>query len=317
MKIDEFTFISKFRGLFNVSVPEDVQVKNGDDAAVVANYAVTMDSFVEGIHFLRKWMEPEDIGYKAVAINLSDLAAMGARPHMMFVDFGIPENEDDEFMMRVTRKMAEISDNYGIYLAGGNVTGSNSGLRITITMVGIVSGHILTRTGAVEGDGIFVSGPVSRAEIGRRVLEKGLNEYEFKDEVDRFRRPVPRVELGEKLSLIKGVHAAIDISDGLGADLGHVLEESKKGAIINVEKIPGPTDLDKYCTQTGEDPVDLLLNGGEEYELLVIADPMAVKHYVEAKKLYPIGKITGERSVQYLIHGKAIDNGKIKGWRHF
>ncbi len=138
MKIDEFTFISKFRGLFNVSVPEDVQVKNGDDAAVVANYAVTMDSFVEGIHFLRKWMGPDDIGYKAVAINLSDLAAMGARPHMMFVDFGISENEDDEFIMRVASKMAEISDNYGIYLAGGNVTGSNSGLRITITMAGII-----------------------------------------------------------------------------------------------------------------------------------------------------------------------------------
>lgn len=314
--MNEFEFIDHFRGLFKTRVPDDVTVPNGDDCGVFSGYVITMDSMVEGVHFRRDWMSALDIGFRAVASNLSDIAAMGAMPHSFLVNIAIPANEDPDFVSDIGRGMALLADAHDVYLMGGNVTASMAGISITITMIGRSGDNVLRRNGAKEGDFILISGPTGRADIGRMVLEHGLNAATYPESVNRFRRPVPRLDLVDAILGLSGVTACIDISDGLLADLGHLCQASKVGAILELDKVPLHREIVMYADETGTDPFMPVLTGGEEYELIITADPEAAQTLQEDSGLVCIGRIKGDSGMKATNNGHSVELPEIRGWQH-
>lgn len=245
----------------------------GDDCALLRpdaglDLAVTSDMLVEGRHF-RAGDEPRALGHKALAVNLSDLAAMGATPRWVTLALALPAIEE-AWLAAFSAGFHALAERYGIDLVGGDTT--RGALRtFCITAIGEVPpGLALERSGARPGDDIWVSG-----ELGGAAL--GLSRPEIAEAAKRLHEPQPRVELGERLR--KLAHAAIDISDGLAGDVAHILERSGVGATIEYASIPRfaafraleDTELEKNC----------VLSGGDDYELLFTA-PREARSEVES-----------------------------------
>ena len=222
--------------------------------------AVTTDMLVEGRHFLPD-AAPRSLGHKALAVNLSDLAAMGAAPRWALLALGLP-SADPEWLEGFSAGLFALAERYGVELIGGDTT--RSPLRtISIVALGEVpAGVALYRSGAKPGDDVWVSG-----ELGGAAL--ALRRPEINEVARRLHEPEPRVELGERLRGL--AHAAIDISDGLTGDLGHVLERSQVGAVIDYERIPRPAALRALGDRELER--DCVLSGGDDYELAFTAAP--------------------------------------------
>jgi len=315
--MNEFDFIKHFRKEFRTRSPEDVRVPNGDDCGVFSDYVITMDSMVEGVHFRREWMSAADIGFRAVALNMSDIAAMGAMPHMLLVDLAVPADEDPAFLIDLGRGMSLLADYHNVYLMGGNVTTSMSGISVTITMIGRAGRRILQRNGASPGDIILVTGPLGRSEVGRMVLQDGLDPALYPESVARFRRPVPRVDLSQPLSETTGVTACIDISDGLLADLGHLCEASNIGASLELDRLPVHKEVYSHETASGRDPLLASLTGGEEYELIITARPDVSGMLESDHGLFRVGMVTREKGLSATMNGKPFDLPLVRGWTHF
>ncbi len=258
-----------------------VVIGPGDDAAVIAVEAgrvvATTDSLVEGTHFRWDLCGPEDVGYKAVSVNLSDLAAMGARPTSLLVGWCLPDEMRDATVLRVARGMAEACREFGVGVSGGNLARVRGPFQLTVTALGEpVGGRVLTRGGARVGDGIHVSGPVGAAALGLAVLEKAAKSARrFPGLVRAWRRPKPRLDLSAVLTGIPGVHAVVDVSDGLLQDLSHVLRASGVGADVEVGQVPLHPEAGPGGQVAGVDPRQAALSGGEDYELVVCASPAA------------------------------------------
>ena len=233
----------------------------GDDCALLRpdaglELAVTTDMLVEGRHFL-PGADPEALGHKALAVNLSDLAAMGAAPRWATLGLALPA-ADERWLAGFARGFFALAERFGVDLVGGDTTRSPL-LTITITALGEVpSGVAMYRAGARPGDDIWVSG-----ELGGAAL--ALAHPEIAALADRLHRPEPRVELGERLRGL--ARAAIDVSDGLAGDLGHILERSQVGAVLEYAKLPKPAMFEKFR----ELERDCVLSGGDDYELLFTA----------------------------------------------
>jgi thiamine-monophosphate kinase len=212
---------------------------------------------VEGRHFAAG-AEPRALGHKALAVNLSDLAAMGAAPRWALLAIALPA-ADEAWLAAFAAGLFALADRFGVDLVGGD-TARGPLLTVTITAIGEVpAGVALVRAGAQAGDDIWVSG-----ELGGAAL--GLAHPEIAAAAQRLHQPEPRVELGERLRGI--AHAAIDVSDGLVGDLGHILERSQVGAVVHYGRIPRP-DLFKER----ELEKDCVLAGGDDYELVFTAAP--------------------------------------------
>lgn len=258
--MNEFELIQKFVAQFDV--PKS-PAGPGDDCALVGKRSatcVTTDALVEDVHFTRATFSFEDIGHKALAVNLSDLAAMGARADWFTVSFGLPENIDAKALTRIGRGMSKLARAHHATLIGGNVTSARQ-LSITITASGVLDGKPTLRSGAKAGDGIYVSGPLGNAAAGLRCLRDGTN---VKVLVDAQRRPAPHLAFAAKAK--KYVSAAIDVSDGLGQDLGHLCRASGVGAELWSSALPIAQPL---LLHSGEHALDDALTGGEDYVLLV------------------------------------------------
>jgi len=233
----------------------------GDDCALLRpdaglELAVTTDMLVEGRHF-RPGAEPEALGHKALAVNLSDLAAMGAAPRWVTLALALPA-ADERWLAAFARGFFALAERYGVDLVGGDTT-RGPVLTINVTALGEVpSGVALYRAGARPGDDIWVSG-----ELGGAAL--ALAHPDLSAVADRLHRPEPRVELGERLRGL--AHAAIDVSDGLAGDLGHILERSQVGAVIEYQSIPRPAAFGSFR----EIERDCVLSGGDDYELVFTA----------------------------------------------
>ena len=244
----------------------DVTVGIGDDAAVLRppagqELAVTTDILVEGAHFL-PGADPAALGHKALAVNLSDLAAMGAEPAWFLLNLTLPE-ADEAWLKGFCEGLYALARQYDMQLVGGNT--ARGPRAIAIEAQGFVpAGRALLRSGARPGDGVYVTGRLGDAGLAllHRLGKHGLSESELAAVVARLDRPAPRVREGMAL---RGVAtSAIDISDGLIADLGHILEASGVGARIELEKIPVSS---VYRAQLGEVGWDVALANGEDYEL--------------------------------------------------
>ncbi len=233
----------------------------GDDCALLRpdaglELAVTSDMLVEGRHFL-PGADAEALGHKSLAVNLSDLAAVGATPRWVTLALALPA-ANEHWLVAFARGFFALAGRYEVDLIGGDTTRGPL-LTICITALGEVpSGVAMYRAGARPGDDIWVSG-----ELGGAAL--ALAHPEVSAVAHRLHRPEPRVELGERLRGL--AHAAIDVSDGLAGDLGHILERSQVGAVVDYAKVPRPAAFEGFRSLEA----DCVLSGGDDYELLFTA----------------------------------------------
>ncbi len=280
----------------------------GDDCAVLAgsrtDLCVTTDALVEGVHFTLEHFSFRDIGHKALAVNLSDLAAMGATPKWFVCAIAHPAGFPVAQLQQLARGMAALARTSGIELVGGNFTRASE-LSITVTAAGEVpSGRALTRGGARAGDRLFVTGTLGEARLGLRRLREGATGGAA---VRRQRRPVPRLEAGR--IALRYARAGIDLSDGLAQDLGHLCRASGVGARLELARLPVGAELRRAFP----DPVQrwqFALAGGEDYELLLAVPPRRAEAFRTACKrarigVTPVGEVVSGGQIMVLSPGGA------------
>jgi thiamine-monophosphate kinase len=251
-----------------------VRVGIGDDAAVLGPSAEplvwTIDAAVEGVHFRRDLLSFADIGYRATMAAASDLAAMGATPLGLLAALVLPPNVTDGDLAALARGQREAADALGAPVAGGNLARGTE-LSITTTALG-ASPRPLCRSGARPGDALWLAGPVGLAAAGLLLLERGgpLAGKAARAAVAAWRRPRARIEAG--LAARAVARAAVDVSDGLAQDLGHLARASRVRAILDAGAFGG-ADLDAAAAALGREPLDLALQGGEDYAVVAAAPP--------------------------------------------
>ncbi|MBS6009750.1 MAG: thiamine-phosphate kinase [Haemophilus parahaemolyticus] len=317
----EFDLIKRY--FLRKSLQNDVILSVGDDCAITSiptgyQLAITTDTLVEGTHFLPS-ISPADLAYKSVAVNLSDLAAMGATPTWMSLALTLPEIKE-EWLAEFSQSLFAILERYGVSLIGGDTT--KGSLSITLTAQGFLpENQGLFRHQAKVDDWIFVSGFLGDSAAGLNLL---LKNRKIENESDRYLiqrhlRPTPRVELG--LALRSFSCCALDISDGLLADLGHILERSQVGAEIYLENLPLSRHL---CTQYEQIQAEILaLTGGEDYELCFTVseekrEEMEQVLCSQGIKVTCIGKILPQTSgLNLLKNGEKVALPEHCGFDHF
>lgn len=282
--------------------PQHTDLAVGDDAALLRpragmQLAVSTDMLVSGTHFFAD-TDPEDLGWKTLAVNVSDLAAMGAEPRWAFLALALPA-ADDPWIAAFARGLFACADAFGVDLAGGDTT--RGPLNLSVTIVGEVpAGQAITRTGARAGNELWISGQPGLAALGLAALhgEVALDAAGRARCVDALQRPQPRVELGLQL---RGIATAmLDVSDGLLGDLAHILEASAVGAIVDVAALP--LDALRATGANAAIARRCLLSGGDDYELLFAAPASARPALTELSTslslpLHRIGQITGQAGV--------------------
>ncbi len=241
----------------------------GDDCAILrparSSQLLTIDSLVEGVHFKAGWGRPEQLGARALAVNLSDVAAMGGTPTACVVNLAIPRTATMPFVDRLNRGLRRAARGAGVDIVGGNITSARE-FAITIALLGDVGVQVMRRDAARPGDDIFVTGTLGDAALGWRILANKVRAPARARAflVNRYLSPSARIEAGARLARLKPVPAAIDISDGLLQDLSHVLDSSRVGANLDETKVP----LSTAYREVARDDLSHALTGGEDYELL-------------------------------------------------
>lgn len=284
----------------------------GDDCAVSrippnCELVSCMDTLVAGRHF-PSGTHPYAIGFKSVAVNLSDIASMGATPYAILLGISLPQN-DDEWLQALSQGIGDICKKFHVDLIGGDTTKSDR-LTISVTALGFVeAGKSIRRDGAKVGDHICVSGPIGSASLA---LSQILT-HQKTDLQHTLDLPMPQVDLGQKL--IGYATSMIDISDGLGQDLGHVLKASQVGARLHLDNIPCDDALN---TLPFADKYQHILNGGDDYQLCFT---MPQDSFDNFNQLYPnsivkIGEIIEQQEVELFHQNQQVDF-KIQGWEHF
>lgn len=305
--MDEFDLIARY---FSGHDKDDgVVVGVGDDGALLAPTPGVMqvqviDTIVEHVHFPAS-IGPEDIGYRVVAVNVSDIAAMGATPRWMTLALTL-SGQDEQWVAAFARGLFAAAAPWNIALVGGDTT-SGSTMVATVHMTGEVEADkALLRSGARPGDTVFVTGTVGDAAAGLSLIESGDDDSEL---VARFLRPTPRVSTG--LLLAGRASAAIDVSDGLAGDLAKLLAASGVGADIDIERIPQSAALRARFTPA--DCERFALTGGDDYELCFTANPARV---AGVPGVTPIGVVTETAGLVCRRDGRIVDVDDA-GYRHF
>ena len=309
----------------------DVWVAIGDDVAAIALdgerlLLLTCDVQVEGTHFLRG-CDPTRLGRKAAAINLSDIAAAGGIPKHFLVSLVLPAETELEFVERLYEGFGAEARRFGADVVGGN-TSRGAMLAIDVTLVGEVTrARLLRRDGARPGDRVVVTGRLGAAAAGLHLtIHRGvaLAEPLRREALDAFETPVPRLEEARVLVEAGGVSAAIDVSDGLAADHGHVCDRSGVGVRLDAAAIPIHGAAEQLARIEGRSALDWVLGGGEDYELLFTAPASHADDLVravEARTRTPatiIGEIVAEPRSRTIVgaSGASRTLGEA-GWRHF
>ncbi len=319
MSITEFDIITNY---FSKDYPKrsDVILGVGDDAALCTMPAdkqlvIATDTLIENVHFPPK-TRPEDIGYKALAVNLSDIAAMGATPAWMTLALTCPDT-DETWLSKFSSGLRELAETSQVSLIGGDTT--KGSLTITIQIIGFVNiNSALQRRGAKPGDGIYLTGTVGDAGLGLASIEKRLVLARPLQKIVEMRlhRPTPRLSEGKALCGIAS--SAIDISDGLMADLGHILKASGVGATIQVDKLP----LSKAVRDSlsAETAWNFALSSGDDYELCFTVPPeneTALKEALPANSYTRIGTIERRNGLRCLDSNGRMFMPQESGYEHF
>lgn len=273
-ELGEFGLIARIAG--QVARNSGVRIGIGDDAAAVEPSAgcitlVTTDMLVEGVHFDLTLCDPFTLGRKSLAVNLSDIAAMGGKPRHFLLSLALPDDLSVEFLDGFTGGLLEMAGEFDVALVGGDTCASRGGLVISVTVMGEqIPERVIGRGGARAGDFIFVTGTLGDAALGLRLLRAGERRGPA---VTKQLNPQPRVREGMELAEAGIATAMIDVSDGLLADLGHILDLSGTGARLDLAKVPLSESFLEQRFDHAEDPFLLPLAGGEDYELLFTAPP--------------------------------------------
>ena len=317
------------------ALPPWVVVGVGDDAAVAEPArgtldVITADALVEGVHFDLAFTTPGDLGFKALAISLSDLAAMGATPRMAVLSLALPAAMRAAGVDELLDALFEVAARHKVALVGGNITRSPGPLIVDLTAIGSVKRRrVLSRAGARPGDELHVSGTLGAAAAGLQQLRITTRLGDDRAKVQtamggarqRFLRPEPRVRLGALLGRNRAASACIDLSDGLADAVRQLAAASGVGAVIEATAVPIDPEARRWFEQEGVDPVSAALQGGEDYELLFTVPRNlgrrygAVRRLTGSLRLTRIGVITKERNV--LLRGEAGDTPLAEGFDHF
>ncbi len=261
-----------------------VQRSIGDDAAVLEPSPGTMlvattDLLLEDVHFRRRWAEPADIGWKAMAVNVSDIAAMGATPRWALVALACPESTGPEEVEAFYEGALAVCDAYGVVVVGGDTSSSPAGWMVNVTILGEAVSPVLRST-ARPGDVIAVTGFLGRAGAGLAVLERkqappGVPAAVLAEVTDAHLRPRPRVAEGRWLAGAGGLTAMMDLSDGLATDLPRLVAESGTQATVGLHRLPVAPAAQAVAAALDQDPLAWATGGGEDYELLVTCERSA------------------------------------------
>lgn len=286
----------------------------GDDCSVILPpkgmaQVTTIDSLVEGNHFSSKYFTPREIGRKALRVNLSDLASMGARPpYYAWLVFALPPSFPDAAIKGILAGVKEDCERYGIILAGGNITGSAE-FQIHLALSGWVKPRkMLTRGGAQAGDPIFVTGTIGASTLAYQQFKAGQSPYRWL--LKRWANPEPKLEIGRFLAENRIATACIDVSDGIFQDLGHIIKDSGTGAELYWEKLPIFPRLKKLK------PTPQMIGFGEDYELLFTVNPRNIKKLKPlAGQITEIGHITKSGFRVYGADGEEINATNV-GFSH-
>lgn len=294
----------------------------GDDAAIWQptpgmQMVLTVDTLHVGRHFLPD-CPPSTLGHKALAVNLSDCAAMGAKPCAFLLSLSMPET-DERWLTDFAQGLQALAAEHKVLLIGGDTT--QGPLSVSITLIGEVApGKALRRSGANVGDDIYVSGKLGLPSLGLSLLQSHgyLPETPYDEIVQAYREPQPQLALGQALPGL--ATACIDISDGFAADLMHILTQSECGARVNTASLPQAILLKEYATP--EQALEYALTGGDEYELIFTASPDLKKEIQALSEklncpLTHVGQITpGTELICQDAAGNTVDLVR-KGWEHF
>ncbi len=263
--------------LFDSGAVDDPVIRGiGDDCAVVrlSNgelQLLTTDLIVEGVHFRRAFGSPSQLGAKALAVNLSDIAAMGGTPQACLLALSLPPELDESWLLAFRDGFTNTAAKYGCQIVGGDTCAGAGPVTVAVTVTGRVSAaQILWRSGAADGDDIWICGTPGLAALGLRILEAGGagDHGAVAEEVERHLSPVPQIELGRELATGGLATSCIDTSDGIAIDLGHLCAANGLGAVLEENSIPLPS----VPANRDDDPLELALQGGEDYLLLFTAN---------------------------------------------
>ena len=333
----EFDFIDHLRRRASVrKSSQDLGIGIGDDAAILRHVSdrdtvVTSDLLIEDIDFHRQSTTPNLLGHKALAVSLSDIAAMGARPRWTLSSIGVPIDVwNSPFVDEFYEGLMGLAERYDVGLIGGDVSRTPDKIVIDSIVLGeSQTGHGILRSGAKVGDRIFVSGSLGGAAAGLRLVERGARLDKIVDDADQhlvrellFRHlsPQPRVGWGLVLGQERLATAMIDISDGLSSDLHHLCKESNVGAIIRARNIPVDPLVTEICGRRALDPLVLALHGGEDFELLFTVSPENMSKLptkVDGIAVTEIGEIRPASESIRLSEGSRVWELKPEGWEHF
>jgi thiamine-monophosphate kinase len=334
--IREFDLIRTLKhrhGAGNASIIQGI----GDDAAVIIPaknrwQLFTTDLLTEGIHFDFSTAGCSDIGFRAAAANLSDIAAMGGTPHHMLVSVAIPRNGTSRQVQQLYRGMMAACRSHKVRLLGGDTSASAATWFISITLIGSVTPRrALLRSGACVGDDLYVTGTLGDSLAGLKLLHQAHRKTKTSLFPPRHRaflirrhlRPTARIAEGQWLSIHGWATAAIDVSDGLSGDLRHICEESHVGADINLSALPLSPACEAYAKSTGQNPITLALAGGEDYELLFTVDSRHRRRFesLATARHIPFTRIGTIRPARSGVHSLAPDGKRqslpITSYEHF
>ena len=308
--MNEAQLVARARELFSPRI--------GDDAAVIDGQVFTTDMLVEDVDFTRA-TPLRFVARKSLAVNLSDLAAMGAAPAYALLALALPKwalEKADELL----DAYAEAAKQYGIEIIGGDLSRAEK-LTISLTAIGRIVTRPLLRSGAKAGDRVYVSRPLGASGTGFALLGKDFAAYEHREFVEsairRHLDPEPELALGLALARLDEVTSCIDVSDGLSTDLHHLCDASQCGAEIEKERIPVFAELPAYARKLGINVRDVVLHGGEEYALLFTSSLRESELCVKlGRPVYAIGRITKERGVLLKEDGIARPL-EARGFDHF
>ena len=311
MKKSEFGFIGDIAAMFG-ALPHSGFEPIGDDCTVLdlggEALVMTTDMLIEDVHFLRSASEPEEVGHKSLMVNISDVAAMGAKPVATLLSIALPESAQGEWAERFMRGYYEASQREGVALVGGDTTASRDKIAINVVAIGRAPmSNIKRRSAAKVGDAVCVTGKLGASS-------KGLVDIMFGDlntaAAKIHRRAQARTIEGAWLGTRSEVHAMMDVSDGIASDIKHIMELSEVGAEINLDAIPTDYDI-RFAT-----------TGGEDYELLLTVDSASFDAVAEelfaatGTTLTKIGTITEGDSLTWLENGTPREL-ELKGFTHF
>jgi thiamine-monophosphate kinase len=342
--IGEFGLIERIKNICtSISLPGEIKDKIvlgiDDDTAVIRPsenllQLVTSDIMVEGVHFDLTYTSMEHLGWKLLVINLSDIAAMGGISLHAVITVALPAKISVEMVEAFYGGIARAAETYRCAIVGGDTNTSLGNMTVAATVTGeVAESHMKLRSGARPGDKICISGELGLSHAGLSVLLREKKRYmssaekeEFKPNLTQYSvavtkhlAPKARFDVAQKLVDREWVHAMIDISDGLASDLRHICIRSGTGAHLDIEKLRIPESVQAIAAELGKEPLDYILYGGEEYELLFTIDPDAADDLVKiAPDVSVIGTVTTEPGTIQLVRNKepikVIADG---GYDHF